>query len=206
MGLSCSWVAVEGGNKDEILTKLNLVETGQQADPGGRNPGSPLCYFEWPSDWFIVVSEDFEWVSRERVFELSEFGLTLGYNMLENVEAGFSTALAAEKGVVLWRVAHNGKTKKIEVSGNPPEEYIDIRDQIVREQEEKDDANYLLDIPTELAKAVTGYRLDDEDTPFHGLRPGPAVHAAAAAAQPKRGFFASLFGGGGPPRPKQTEL
>jgi hypothetical protein len=195
MGLSCSWVAVKGGKKDEILKKLDLVETGQEVDPGCDNPGSPLCYFEWPTNWFILVSEDFDWVSREKVFDLSQFGLTLGYNMLENVEAGFSTVLAAENGVVLWRVAHNGNTAKIEVSGNPPEEYVEVRDQIMRKQEEDEDVNYLLDIPTELAKAVTGYRLDDEDVPFHGLRPaGSAARAQpAAAGTPKRGFFRTLF-------------
>jgi hypothetical protein len=170
MGLSCSWVAVKDGKKDDILKKFDLVETGEEVDPGCRTPGTPLSYFEWPTGWFILVSEDYEWVDRDRLLDLSQFGPTVGYRMLENVEAGFCAASAAENGVVLWRVAHNGNTGKIEVSGNPPEEFIDIRDQIMREQEEKDGANYILDIPTELAKAVTGYRLDNESMPFKGLQ------------------------------------
>ena len=170
MGLSCSWVAVKGGNKDEILKKCNLVETGEDIFPGERNPGTPLCYFEWPSGWLILVSDDYEWVDRERVLDLSQFGLTVGANYLENVENGYSTAIGVEQGVVLWRVAHNGKTAKLEVSGNPPEIYTDIRDQIMREEEEQGDANYVLDVPAELAKAITGFRVGEGETYFRGLR------------------------------------
>jgi len=169
MGLSCSWVAVKGGDRDEILKKFNLVETGEDIFPGERNPGTPVCYFEWPSGWFILVSDDYEWVDRERVFALSQFGLTMGVNYLENVENGYSTALAVEKGVVLWRVAHNGKTAKLETSGNPPEIYADIRDQIMREEEETGYAD-ILDVPAELVKEITGFRVGKGETYFRGLR------------------------------------
>ena len=206
MGLSCAWLAVKGGNKDDILKKLNLVETGEDVEPGSRNPGTPMCYFEWPSGWFILVSDDYGWVDQDLVLDFSQSGLTLGYSILENVEAGFTTALAAEKGVILWRVAHNGDTAKIEVSGNPPEAFIDIRDRITREQEEKDDANYLLDIPTELAKAVTGYRLDDEDIPFKGLKFGQTSRAVSQAPTTAKGILSALFGFNRKLPPKETEL
>jgi hypothetical protein len=139
------------------------------------------------------------------VLDLSQSGLTLGLNYLENVENGYSTALAAEKGVVLWRVAHDGETAKLEVSGNPPKDLGDIRDQVARKEKENPNINYALDIPTELAKVVTGYRLDHEDIPFKGLRFGPPTQTSQVPTT-GRGILSALFGFHLKPPPKKREL
>jgi hypothetical protein len=190
-----SWVAVQEADKDEVLKALDLVETGEDVLPGERNRGSPFSYMERDDGWIVVYGNGFEWADTDRVVSLSRLGLTLGCQFEDKVEMA-SVVCAAKDGVVLWRVYHDARLKgdKLEVSGNPPEVYAEIRDQMLREQAERtSNVDYIFEVPLELAKAVCGYRTDEEPDPFHGLR--PAENEQASGRQRGRGFWGRLFGG-----------
>ena len=194
MGWMCSWVAVEGADKEEVIKALDFVETGEEVLPGERNRDSPFSYMERDNGWIVVFGNGFEWAGTDRVVGLSRLGLTLGCQFEDKVEMT-SVVCAAKDGVVLWRVYHDATLKgdKLQVSGNPPEEYADIRDQMLREQAERTaNVDYIFEIPLELAKAVCGYRTDDEPEPFHGLRPADEERPGSAGSG---SFWGRLFGG-----------
>ena len=194
MGWSSSWIAIQGCEKDELLKYLNLEETGEKAFPGDGSV--PFCVSELPGKWMVVFSEDFDWASPSRVLEMSKLGLTLGCQFEDRV-AMTSAVCAARAGVELWRVFHNSEQSiyRLDVTGNPPEELAAIRDQLFQEQEhgggEDSDADYVHDVPLELAKAVCGYRHDDYEPPFTALKRTGSIETAAATS--KSGFLAKLM-------------
>ena len=202
MGWMCSWVAVQGVAKGEILAVLDLVETGEQVEPGSRRRG--LSCLERPNGWTVVFSEDFEWADRKRVLALSQLGLVVGCQFEDKVEMA-SIASAAKDGVELWRVAHvNDPIYRLDVSGEPPAELAGIREKFFREQDEdggdKSSVDYISDIPLEVAKAACGYRADDEEALFSVLEPAgkattTASSAGAIAGTPvRRGLLGGLLG------------
>jgi hypothetical protein len=147
----------------------------------------PLSLAERPGGWLILFSEDFGWADRDRVLELSRFGLTVGCQFEDKVEMT-SMACAARGGEELWRVFHvNDPLYRLDVSGDPPSELAAIRDQLFREQEEdggqESSADFVHDIPLELAKVVCGYRADEDESVFVGLRKS---QGSSSAAGPER--------------------
>jgi hypothetical protein len=201
-----SWVAVQGASKDALIEALGLEETGEEADPGSRE--AEFYIGERPNGWVVVFSEDVEWGDQARVIDLSRFGPAVGLQFEDKVEMT-ATACGATDGVVLWRVHHvNDPLYRLDVTGDPPPELEAIRARQFREQEEDggedSDADFIHDIPIEVAKAACGYRADEADEPFLALtRPGrslaarrPAAKTAGPPSAPAGGGFLSrLFSG-----------
>ena len=173
MGWSSSWVAVQGPGKAEVLDALGLEETGKEAVPGERT--ADLSCRELEDGWVVIFSEDFDWGPRERVLELSRLGLAVGCQFEDRVMMT-SVACAAEQGRELWRVFHDSEKSvfRLDVTGEPPAAFLSIKEKLIQTQEdeggEKADVDHLHDAPLELAKAVCGYRHDDEILAFIGLR------------------------------------
>jgi len=194
MGWSSSWVALQGSAKAEILAQLDLEETGGEVFPGDGSAHFSIA--ELPERWIVVFSEDFDWANANRVLELSRLGLALGCQFEDRVEMT-SSVRAARAGVELWQVFHNSEHSiyRLDVSGEPPAELAGIRDRLFRQQEqdggEESDTDYVHDVPLELAKAVCGYRHDDYEPPFIGLK---RIGSGEAAAASKVGFLEKLFG------------
>lgn len=200
MGLMCSWIGIQGAKKDAVLEALGLAATDRPVDPGCRQ--APFSCAELPNGWLIIFSEDFDWADRERLLELSQFGLAVACQFEDKVEME-SVASAARDGVELWRVYHkNDPYGLLDVTGEPPEEFAGIRAHFLEKQEadggEESSTDYLHDIPLEVAKAACGYRVDDSEDEFVALdRIGGHIQekaTAGSAASPKRGFLARLFG------------
>lgn len=198
MGWMASWVAVQGASKDALIEALGLEETGEDADPGSRD--AEFYISERPNGWVVVFSEDVEWGDQTRVVDLSRLGPAVGLQFEDKVEMT-ATACAARDGVVLWRVHHvNDPLYRLDVSGEPPAELEAIRARLFREQQEdggeESDADFIHDIPIEVAKAACGYRADEAEEPFLALaRPGRA--AAAREVVRKRASPPTSRSGGG---------
>jgi hypothetical protein len=189
----CSWVAVQGAAKAEVLDALGLVETAEEVLPGSRSV--PLSCAERPGGWLILFSEDFDWADRGRVLELSRFGLTVGCQFEDKVEMT-SVACAARNGEELWRVFHaNDPKHRLDVSGEPPREFTEIRDRLFREQEEDggedSGVDFIHDIPLEVAKVACGFRADEDESVFAGLKRAAGSPGAEGAERP--GFLARLL-------------
>lgn len=204
MGLMCSWIAVKGAPLAVLLEAIGLATLDQPEEvfPGTRAVN--FSYLEKPDGWIVIASEDIDWASNKRILELSRLGLTVGCEQEDKVEME-SVATGAENGVELWRVYHNADPKKglLEVRGAPPPEFVEIRDRLLKEQADNggDEAgvDFLHDIPLDLAKAVCGYRLDDEEAAFWPLKPIGAGDMEAAYTRPPVGGLLggifNLFGG-----------
>ena len=81
-----------------------------------------------------------------------------------------SEATLWRAGQCVWRVSHDGAqgVENLHVEGELPPAFASIRDRLFCEQQapasSQFPADYIFDIPVELAKSLTGYR-HDEDTP-----------------------------------------
>jgi len=200
MGVMCSWVAVQGGVKAEILEALKLAETGEEVIPG--EGASIFCCCEFPGDWLVIFSDDFDWAA-EWAEDLSEFGLAVGVQCEDKAEMT-SAIWAVRERVQIWRVFHDNKGSifRLDVTGDPPAELAEIRDRLVREQEEEGGeaagVDLVWDIPLELSKAVCGFRIYEGDEVFIELQPPDRPRPVTMAPRDDRprppGFWARLFG------------
>lgn len=166
---------------------------GEQVEPGSRS--AAMSCSERPGGWLILFSEDFDWADRSRVLELSRFGLAVGCQFEDKVDMT-SIACAAQSGVELWRVSHvNNPVYRLDVTGDPPAEFATIRDGLVRAQDEDggedSGADFIHDVPLELAKSVCGYRADEDESVFVGLR--RASGSTDTVHSPRKGIFAWLL-------------
>lgn len=207
MGYMCSYIAVKGVAKSDLLEAVGMVPTDSPLEVLPCTREVNFCYRERPNGWTILFSEDLDWASHKRILELSRLGPTVGCQFEDKVEMT-SVATGAENGVELWRVFHNGDPKHVlDVSGEPPAEFAAIRDRYFREQEEEPEADFIHEIPMALMHAVCGYRPDEDmdEEMFQALKPiGASDDMAAYGAWPRRrlrddqprgpGLLASLVG------------
>ena len=109
-----------------------------------------------------------------------------------------NSVCAARAGAELWRVFHDNEHSiyRLDVTGEPPAELAEIRDRLFREQERdggKDsDTDFVHDIPFELAQVFCGYRHDEDESTFIGLRSLGA--AGSIEAKSGSGFLGRLLG------------
>ncbi len=194
MGWMCSWIAVKGVAKADLLQELGLEETGEAVEPGSRRRG--MCVGEKPDGWIVLFNENAEWASEDRVRDLSRFGQAVGLQFEDKVQMT-SIVWVADGGVSLWSVSHvNDPVYNLEVTGRPPAEFDAIRDQYFQEQDEDggedSSADYVHEIPIELAKSVCGYRADEQSEVFVALR-GLGVESDDEPPRAKLGFLARLL-------------
>lgn len=173
MGWMASWLAVQGAGKAEIFEYLGLIEAGKEALPG-LGLVSFSCR-EFPDNWLVVFSENFEWANPQRLLDLSRFGLALACQFEDKVEMTSSLA-AARDGVEIWRVHHDstGSIYRLDVTGEAPEALAAIRDaafDLQREDGGEDSiADFVHDVALDLGKSICGFRAGDDLTPFTGLK------------------------------------
>ncbi len=195
MGWMASWIAVQTTANAAVLDHLGLVETGAGVFPGSRV--APFSYREFPDNWLIIFSERFDWADEKRLLDISSFGLALACQFEDKVDMTCSLT-AALSGARLWRVFHNSvdTISKLEVDGDPPSTWGPLRDAVVREQEQAGGEGAGVDIiweaPVRLAKAICGYRADEDEASFRALRRGG--ESIAGASEGRRTLLDKLLG------------
>ena len=159
MGWKISWVGFSGLTKAEVLDLVGATDTGEideanEADFSGA---------EIP-DWYILFSNDFDFVSESTLSKLSSRGTVVGCQLHEGVMV--SAAYGYDRGNAQWSVMHNAQDgiSDLSTSGAPPTELEPIRERLSQQQYdaggEVADVDYIFDIPVELAAAICGYRHD----------------------------------------------
>ncbi len=171
MGLMNSWIAVQGVAKADLFAEMGWEETGQEVDPFSGI--AAFSYLEKPGGWLVIFSDDFDWASQEEILAFSQFGLTLGCQFEDKVEMT-SIVTAARDGVELWQVSHIADPIfRLDVRGEPPVELAAIHEQALRDQHAAGgrDAgvDLIFEVPLDLAKAICGYRADEEESMFMAL-------------------------------------
>jgi hypothetical protein len=94
---------------------------------------------------------------------LSEASEVLVYSVVEG--CNYCSLKCWKNGTEAWSVVRDQDSGKADrynvfVSGSPPKKLDEIRLHYEKLQKEDDDCDYMMEIPTELALSVTGYRHD----------------------------------------------
>lgn len=188
---SVAWVAFEGRSKEEVVEALGYVDTGEAAevDDGlvcGVLPGgwvTVVAMGHQPGDWAKTLAP----LSREGPILSVESSTTVMWSIIR----------AYADGALAWSVEHNPEAgiDHLDVVGEPPPQYIALRDRLLAEQEaeggEDADVDLVFDLPALLSKELCGYQpeQDDAQPAFTALR------RAGGSQTPKKrgGLLGFLF-------------
>jgi hypothetical protein len=174
MGFSLTWVAARGKSRDRVLADLEL----QGTDAWEELPESPITGAQIPGDWYAVIfNGDITAIfAGDALRRLSTGAEVVVCTVEEHVMC--SGAFGWKNGREVWSVRHDAQVDAdgIAAAGKLPQQYAAIagsaraqRDAADTEGAADQGADFLFDVPIELAQALTGYR-HDRDIP--GLR-GP---------------------------------
>ncbi len=170
MGFSLSWLAVRGKDAEAVRRQLGVSGTGEHEDV----PDSPLLGAELPTGWYLVVANHSVVEETEPVSELSTGGEVVTCFVEEHVM--YSRASGWKDGKRLWSITHDSQhgIDHLEAEGDPPAQFIPVRDRLTAKQISRGDADFIFDIPVEVAHALTGFRHDRDisgaaDEPYERL-------------------------------------
>lgn len=171
-------------NKAALLDQIGMIETGELVSPGCEQ--SAMSVHQAENGWTILFCEDFGWADSGQILKLSRFGMTVGVQFEDKV-AMEAIVHAANEGKSLWRISYNAEEDEpLEVSGTLPKEFAAIRRKFEREQASDDDVDWLSQIPLELARKVSGYRVDEDAIEFVGLDSGAVSKSAGPNRRARR--------------------
>lgn len=184
MGLSHSWIAVRGLAPADALGALK-AEAGAEVEPEDFSMSFGLGVL--PGGWLLVVSDNFDAAFKGRLAPLAQMGPAVACAVEEHVMV--SEARGYEGGAEIWRVVRDPEEDEegLSVVGDPPG-FEAIRRAAQQEQEAEGDADFLFDVPADIAASICGFKLGESEPEgfrYTELRP---VRTAVT------GFFARLFG------------
>ncbi|HRI16820.1 MAG TPA: hypothetical protein PLX89_27830 [Verrucomicrobiota bacterium] len=159
MGASLSWFAVRGKTPDAVLQDFGLKNVGKEYRK------TPFCGGALPSGWFLVIHGRHEFTNDE-VRRLSRGCETVACFVEEHVMV--SRAAGWKNGQQSWCVSHNAEEGigHLDIEGEPPAGFAAIRDRMTKQQEEEGDADFIWNIPVDLAKEITGYSHEEAGSAF----------------------------------------
>jgi hypothetical protein len=172
MGYSLSWVAVKADPK-AVYAALNVQPTGEREEI----PESAFCGAQLSGGWTLIVFNRKE-LKDKQLATASRIGETIHCFVEEHVMV--TVASGWRDGKQIWRVTHDGQKSADHLSadGQVPPDFAPIRDKYLAKQtaEPEEDVDHIFDIPVELARALTGFRHDQEfsgvgEKPFDVLEP-----------------------------------
>jgi hypothetical protein len=169
MGYSLSWAAVKA-KPEALYDTLGLRPTGELDDV----PTHGFCAATLPDERTVIIVDHKEFKD-DQLAAFSNLGDTVYCFVEEHVMT--SGAAFWKGGKQIWRVTHEAEKghNDLSVVGDAPPEFAPIRDRQARKSE-TGEADYIFDVPIELAKALTGFRHDEDvpggaDLPFEVLEP-----------------------------------
>lgn len=161
MGYALSWAALKNGTLEAICSACNLRPTGETE----KFPKSRVVATEIPTGWQLVLYNRRE-IDDQILAKLSAAGEVVSCFVEDHVM--FSSASGWNRGNQVWKVFHDGERGRYhsDIVGAPPAVLADVQKRLTEKQEEaggeKADVDYIYDIPAELAKALTGFRHDED--------------------------------------------
>ncbi len=161
MAFQITWLAVHGKDKMDVLDSMHLRDTGILDEAAE----SPICAAPFPDGWTIIVLNRFAHPFAEdaSLMLFSQDCRVIACHVEET--AMFSAAQLYENGKRQWAVIHDSQAGEyhLDVEGRPPDELVEIierQTQHQREDGEASGADYMFDIPLELAESHCGFRHD----------------------------------------------
>jgi hypothetical protein len=179
MGFSSSWIGTTCSLPKSLLKELDetmererrqMMEKMARLRPGlneflkkGTQPMRDPSVFDelvLKNGWHIIWIERFEITSGndDLLKRMSVNNRLVACFVEEHVM--YSAAEEWKDGVNVWKVIHPAPGKESIVSGKLPSQYQSISDRLKTLEKVKRDADYLFDVPVELAASITGFRHD----------------------------------------------
>jgi hypothetical protein len=157
MGFKISWLGFSGKGRDEVLAALHLTDTGIVEEV----PECAISIASVPNDWTIVWFNRFDHpFAEDASLRLFSQGCTV---IAVHVHEGimFSCVELYRNGAPIWSVAHNAQEHMddLQTEGTLPEMFAEIRARLTARQD-NESADYIFDIPIEMARALCGFRHD----------------------------------------------
>jgi hypothetical protein len=152
VGFKISWVGFHGKGKTTVLEMVGLKDT---EEPDEVNE-APFSGSDIPGGWFILFSNDFQFVSREHLAQLSVDCRIIGCQVHEGIM--FSAAYGYERGKRVWELRYHAQQSidDLSVFGSPPSSFELIRQGLTRRQKAR--PGDIFDIPVEVAATICKYR------------------------------------------------
>jgi hypothetical protein len=160
VGISISWLAVRGTERDVVLEALGLAETGERDEVPAESPfqGAALA-----GRWYVIVLDQYghPLLNDDTLRRVSEVGEVVAGPAEEHVMCSFSCAW--QHGQRVWWTMHDAQAgiAHLEVEGQMPSGFEQIRDHLLSQQDAEGgseaDVDYVYDIPLDTAKLVSGF-------------------------------------------------
>jgi hypothetical protein len=168
VGFSISWIAVRGLEKQELLQRFGLYDTGEIEE----YPDSPICGTFLPDNAYLLCLSDcfHRFVTPKFLKKASKGCSILGCQVEEHIMA--SAAFFYRDGERLWNVVHESDRgiEHLDAEGEVPAPFRDIHREAVENQRKEESrvkkpneilgVDYIFDVPVRLATALTGYSHD----------------------------------------------
>ncbi len=167
MGYNRSWLAARGVKKVDFLKLFGLRDAGAAGDYSQAFRCAELA-----TGWTVLVAEDVDFASPDHLEGIVNAYPVLGCQASEGDT--YSAVHLHERSKSRWLVSHWSDRGEydLEVVGEPPAELAALRDRYVAAQKARPpgrpglflgNVDHMWEIPVELARALTGYRLEEED-------------------------------------------
>lgn len=165
MGYSTSWIATTL-SQAEGRQHFGVRPTGQRSDFAEFTLSDAIL----PNGWYLIVANACDWAERQELRQLSLRGQLVTAYAEEHVMV--SGASHWRTGKLVWDVEHNSELSSDHLSetGDLPDGYRVLADELIEKQRIVDDCDYIFDIPVVAAHLLTGYR-HDQDGPWTGDQP-----------------------------------
>lgn len=159
MGFSLARLAVRPGGQKELLRSMSLRTTGAVEDIAE----SPLLAADLGEGWTLVLSQGEQLPAGDTLCASLSVGSELVRCVVEE-HVMFSGAWGWQDGKQIWSVVHDAQValEHLELSGQAPHALETIREEVEKRRANTplDGADWVFDIPVQLAEAVTGFRHD----------------------------------------------
>jgi hypothetical protein len=157
MGYSISWLAIRGEDVTTVHLQLGVSGTGEYEEV----PESPLLGAKLPEGWYLVFANQCDYADNAPLASLSRIGELITCSVEEHCMC--SSASGWNNGVPAWSVVHDSQQglQHLDAQGDLPPVFSAVRDRLSTAQAQRGDADYIFDVPVEVAKAITGFRHDD---------------------------------------------
>jgi hypothetical protein len=160
LGFKISWIGFRGLSKEDALRSLNAVDTRERDEANE----APFSGAEIPGGWFVLFANDFSFASEDRLARLSENCEVVACQVHEGVMVAVSYGY--ERGQQKWAILHDAQQdlRHIEVTGTPPTAFAQVRERLLKEQDQHDGqepgVDFVFDVPLETATSVCPYKHD----------------------------------------------
>ncbi|MGZ3273579.1 MAG: hypothetical protein ACXU82_16400 [Caulobacteraceae bacterium] len=157
MSITLHWVAVKGGNRQDILGTFGLEDIGETTEEIDQ----VAVYGESPEGWSILAMKSAPRNMDGVMASITASGQGL-YGFMSDIVM-FSEVRSYTDGLKTWAVVHDptkGKGSSTIVQGEPPAQFEDIKRELDAQQAEpgNEQVDYLFDLPRELSASICGYR------------------------------------------------